>query len=228
VLIGDPYHAEVWHELDRLLDEPFRHGLGGHLVIGRMAVDAGFATQAVYGWTATKPLARVMAVKGSTRQAATVGSPSKVEVTAGGRRMNSGAKIWPVNVDIFKAELYGRLRLEPPREEGDEAPPGLCHFPQYEVEYFKQLTAEQQVERKDRRGFPVREWQKIRARNEALDARVYATAAAYVAGVLRWKEGRWDELRKIALSGAPPERRAETKTPPDNDWLGGRAKDWFR
>jgi phage terminase large subunit GpA-like protein len=38
------------------------------------------------------------------------------------------------------------------------------------------------------------EWQKLRERNEALDCRVYARAAAWIAGADRWPEARWADL----------------------------------
>jgi phage terminase large subunit GpA-like protein len=46
----------------------------------------------------------------------------------------------------------------------------------YDDEYFRQLTADQIVTRFSK-GYRKREWKKIRARNEALDCRVYALAA---------------------------------------------------
>ena len=39
-----------------------------------------------------------------------------------------------------------------------------------------------------------REWQKIRERNEALDCRVYARAAAIAVGADRWNENKWKSL----------------------------------
>jgi DNA methylase/Phage terminase large subunit (GpA) len=58
------------------------------------------------------------------------------------------------------------------------------------------MTAEQLVTVKTRRGFSKLEWQKLRERNEALDARVYARAAAWFAGVDRWPEAQWQELER--------------------------------
>ena len=47
---------------------------------------------------------------------------------------------------------------------------------------------------------PALEWQKLRERNEALDCRVYARAAAWIAGADRWSEARWQELeRQLAV-----------------------------
>ena len=66
--------------------------------------------------------------------------------------------------------VFSRLRIQ---DEGA----GFCHFPaHYDDEYFRQLTAEQRIERYHK-GYTRREWRKIRPRNEALDCRVYALAA---------------------------------------------------
>jgi phage terminase large subunit GpA-like protein len=54
---------------------------------------------------------------------------------------------------MAKSELYGWLRLEQPLD-GEETPPGWCHFPQREAEYFKQLTAEHLVSHRSQKGFP--------------------------------------------------------------------------
>ncbi|MFZ5792098.1 MAG: terminase gpA endonuclease subunit, partial [Pseudomonadota bacterium] len=43
-------------------------------------------------------------------------------------------------------------------------------------------------------GFTRLEWQKLRERNEALDCRVYARAAAWIAGADRWSEAMWRDL----------------------------------
>jgi len=80
----------------------------------------------------------------------------------------------------------------------------------------------------------VLEWQKLRERNEALDCRVYARAAAWIAGADRWPEATWADLE--AQLGVP----SETDSPagligrPDagsqgkrrSDWLG-RREGWF-
>ena len=81
------------------------------------------------------------------------------------------AKVVQLGVDSAK-ELYSRLKIE-------EAGAGYCHFPignGYDDEYFEQLTAEKAVVR-IKNGMKTRTWQKTRARNEALDVRVYALAA---------------------------------------------------
>src|SRR5262249_23994237 len=56
--------------------------------------------------------------------------------------------------------------------------------------------AEQLVTVKTKRGFSRLEWQKLRERNEALDCRVYARAAAWIAGADRWTDATWRDLEK--------------------------------
>ena len=63
-------------------------------------------------------------------------------------------------------------------------------------EWLKQLVAEQLVTVKNKRGFARLEWQKLRERNEALDCRVYARAAAWILGADRWSEKHWAELER--------------------------------
>ena len=91
------------------------------------------------------------------------------------------------------------------------------HLPRgIEVEWVKQLVAEQLRTAKDRRGFARQEWEKLRERNEALDCRVYARAAAAVVGVDRFDDRRWDDL-EATLPKAPAntdEDRAPPLSPP--------------
>ncbi len=101
----------------------------------------------------------------------------------------------------FKAETYRFLRQERPtpedRDAGEVFPPGTVHLPDWaDTEWLKQLAAEQLVTVRNRRGFARLEWQKLRERNEALDCRVYARAAAWIAGADRWSEARWRELER--------------------------------
>jgi phage terminase large subunit GpA-like protein len=71
-----------------------------------------------------------------------------------------------------------------------------------EAEWVKQLVAEQLVTVKTKRGFQRLEWQKLRERNEVLDCRVYARAAAWIAGADRWSEATWRDLEsQVAADG---------------------------
>jgi phage terminase large subunit GpA-like protein len=71
------------------------------------------------------------------------------------------------------------------------------HLPGWiDSEWLKQLVAEQLVTVRNKRGFSRLEWQKLRERNEALDCRVYARAAAWILGADRWSEAQWLELER--------------------------------
>jgi phage terminase large subunit GpA-like protein len=194
VLEGDTSHAEVWTKLTALLGERFRMHSGVEVPIFQMAVDSGYATQEVYTWARAQAPGRVMVVKGVDQAAVPVGQATFVDVTYGGKRVTRGIKIWPVSSGILKSELYGWLRLERPTEEsGAPFPPGYCHHPKYQEEYFKQLTAEQLVTRIVK-GYRRTEWQKTRDRNDSLDCRVYARAAAAAIGLDRFKDTQWQTL----------------------------------
>jgi phage terminase large subunit GpA-like protein len=117
-------------------------------------------------------------------------------------------------------------------------PDGFVHLPLgISAEWVKQLTAEQLVTVRDRRGFTKLEWRQMRERNEALDCRVYARAAAWMLGIDRWQDAKWKSLERQVATDRPPEQVAgEVRTPPasgekrKSNWLGGRDGDgrWFR
>ncbi len=208
VLPGDPAKAEVWAAMDSLLGETFTHANGNSLPIMKLAIDTGYSTQEVYDWVRKQQSDRVLAVKGVERLSAAIGSPSHMDVTSKGKRKRRGLLVWPVGSSFSKSELYGCLRKDKPTDDETEAgksyPAGYCHFPKHGEEYFKQLTAERLVTVKDRRGFPHREWRKLRERNEALDCRVYARAAASAVGIDRFNESVWLKL-EVALGKLPVE-----------------------
>jgi phage terminase large subunit GpA-like protein len=106
-----------------------------------------------------------------------------------------GLKVWNVSGPVIKTELYRWLKME---RVGEEASPfGWCHFPEYAEEYFKQLTSERQVI-KISNGYPKAVWEKDPTRrNEALDCRVYARAAAAIYGLDRMSERSWQELEAL-------------------------------
>ncbi|HUF55544.1 MAG TPA: terminase gpA endonuclease subunit, partial [Thermohalobaculum sp.] len=121
------------------------------------------------------------------------------------RRLRRGARLWTVAVSTFKAETYRWLRLERPEDDGDPFPPGTVHLPEWvDAEWLKQLVAEQLVTVRNRRGFARLEWQKLRERNEALDCRVDARAAAWIAGADRWSEATWRDLEQQLGTEADP------------------------
>jgi len=216
VLDGDTSRQAVWDQLTALLDDVFMHVHGAELPIVRLAVDSGYAATEVYKW-ARHQGSRVIVIKGDSRAPAIISHPSPVDVGPRGTRIKYGIRIWPVNSGWAKEELYRWLKLDPPTEEsGEPFPPGYCHFPRspaHGEEYFKQLTAEQLVT-KVVKGYRKHEWQKMRERNEALDARVYSRAAAAVFGLDRFAERRWVEIERGVAPQRVAQSSAEKNTPP--------------
>ncbi len=96
---------------------------------------------------------------------------------------------------------------------GAAIPAGYLHLPKgAEAELVRQLVAEQLVTVTTRRGFQRLEWQKLRERNEVLDCRVYARAAAWIAGVDRWTDEKWRDLE----AQVGPASEESTITLPDD------------
>ena len=176
------------------------------MTIARLAVDTGYETPAVYGWARKVGFGQVAPIKGveGFNRASPVSGPTFVDATIAGKRLRRGARLWTVAVSTFKSETYRFLRLERPTPEelagGTDYPPGTLHLPAWiDSEWLKQLVAEQLVTVRNKRGFARLEWQKLRERNEALDCRVYARAAAWILGADRWSDKQWDELaRQVA------------------------------
>lgn len=163
-LYGDPSTAELWMRLDSILQQKFTHPVYGDMILRAACVDSGgHYTQQVYNYCRTRSGRRVFAIKGIGGEGKpVVGRPSKNNI--------GKINLFPVGVDTTKELIYSRLKIA---DEGE----GYCHFPVgRSEEYFRMLTAEKKVT-KYFKGRPRREWVKIRSRNEALDCRVYATAA---------------------------------------------------
>jgi phage terminase large subunit GpA-like protein len=203
VIEGGPGDPACWQRLTGLLGRSWTHASGQHMTIVRLAIDTGFETSAVYAWSRAVGFAQVAPVKGveGFNRASPVTGPTYVDATIAGKRLRRGARLWTVATSTFKAETYRFLQQDRPTREELEAgaafPPGTIHLPDWaDGEWLKQLTAEQLVTVRTKRGFQRLEWQKLRERNEALDTRVYARAAAWIAGADRWSEARWQELER--------------------------------
>lgn len=192
IFSGDTGQDDVWNQLKEYIGRMFvKEGSEFTLPIKCVAIDSGYNTQQVYSFSRGFHGNQVVAVKGSDTLAQPVGHPKIVDVKMRGKpTVRRGAKVWTIGVSVLKGELYGWLKLDPPME-GQSLPPGYCNFPEYDEEFFQQLTAEKEVIRRNRRGFAVREWVKDRERNEVLDCRVYARAAASLVGIDRMKEQDW-------------------------------------
>ena len=155
VLMGDTARDEVWRQLGAMLGEQWTHDTGALMPLARFALDTGFATQEAYAFVRLARDFRLMAVKGSAKGPALVGSPTAVDATTGGKKLRRGIKLFTVAVGIAKLEFYNNLRKVPEVAEDGltvRYPTGFVHLPKVDAEYLQQLCAEQLVTRRDRNG----------------------------------------------------------------------------
>lgn len=164
---GDPGKLELWEKLDNFLLKSFEHESGLRLKIAATGVDTGghYTTQA-YKFCKARENRNVYALKGSsTRGSPLVSRPSKSNAQK--------VELYKVGTDTAKEFIFGCLRIQ-------KVGVNYVHFPMNEPavdeEFFKQLCAEER-KTKYKNGFPIKVYEPIRSRNEALDCFVYALAA---------------------------------------------------
>lgn len=220
VLVGDTARPEVWAELDAYLKNEYLSELGISLTVKAACIDAGYQTEIVRAFCHERRQRNVWAIIGRDGQARPVW-PMKT------RKQKPGANPPPVvvGVDTAKENVYGRLKIVQPGA-------GFCHFPVGRGrDYFEMLTSEVRVP--DYTGpIPVYHWRKKSeaARNEALDARVYAYAA--LRGLTMRTAFRLDqEVAQLAAMAAARLAPATVAMPAEavagTSWLGDRGKNWL-
>ena len=211
VLTGDTSATEVWDKLREVLYEGFQRTDGARLGVYKMAVDSGYNTNHVYKFCRQEGAARVVPVKGQagSRQRIMLSSPQSVDVRSNGKRVGK-TMLWNLGVDLIKTEVYAALNLNV-NDEGED-PPYYCRFPSnLDISYFRMLTAERLVKRKNPKGYEEHIWEKTQDRNEALDCRVYSRAAAAIVGLDRWEAANWKAAGATAY--APPTQKNEVSKP---------------
>jgi phage terminase large subunit GpA-like protein len=247
VIEGDTSRSSVWDALTQLLAAEWKHEGGAAMRIARLAIDSGDgrSTSQVYSWVRQFGAGVAVPIKGvdGFDRSSPVDGPTYVDATEAGRKIRRGVRLWKVSVAVFKSETYRFLRLERPTDEeltdGIAFPSGFIHLPSgISAEWVKQLTAEQLVTVRDKRGFSKLEWRQMRERNEALDCRVYARAAAWMLGIDRWQDAKWKSLEQQIARDREPDRAAGQVRPPAppgekrrSNWLGrdgGGSGGWFR
>ena len=170
VIYGDLSAPEIWRELDQALSETWETEDGRTLGIKASCIDSGgHYTQQVYNYVRPREAKRIFAIKGMAGE-------SRPIVSRPSRNNIGKIRLFTLGVDNIKESVLSRLKIKEPG-------PGYCHFPDNrDEEYFKQLAASERIVTKFHKGFPKREFVKIRTRNEALDCRVYAMGALAILG----------------------------------------------
>jgi len=161
VFYGDPSVNDVWERLTQHLKQLWEHPEFGDMPVSATCIDTGHFTARVYQYI--RASTRVYGIKG-------IGGEDKPLVGSPTRNNYGKIHLFPVGTHTAKSLVFDRLRADPGN-------PGYCHFPKgRDDEYYEQFTAEKLVTR-FHRGYKRQEYVKTRARNEALDVRVYATVA---------------------------------------------------
>lgn len=165
IIYGDPEHKQLWEDLTKILRADYINDDGTPMNIAIACIDSGgHYTQMVYDYCSSRPIQRIYAIKGMAGEGRPIAVPRDII------GYPNKKKVIPIGVDTAKSSIYAALSQI-------EVGEGYCHYPMtYDLEYFKQLTAEKCVT-KFFKGFPKRVWEKTRVRNEGLDCRVYNMAA---------------------------------------------------
>jgi phage terminase large subunit GpA-like protein len=195
-IYGDPSAPAIWQELRLFLKQVYVHPRFGDMSMRAGCIDTGgHYTSQTYQFI--NQVDRVYGVKGVAGEGKPlVGRPSKNNY--------GGIVLFPVGVHTAKELVFARLRAK-------EGEAGYCHFPVgRDTEYFEQLTAEKLVTRYTK-GFKRQEYIKTRSRNEALDCRVYGTAALDLLNVDLKAQRRSQESR-VAQSKPDSDAKGETKS----------------
>lgn len=194
-------------ELEKVLARDWKHEGGRTMPIMAMAIDTGNRPKPVYefakrhaqlavgpaGYRVHAPRT-VIPVKGTSRESLRVIASITKEDAA---RKRQNVRIVSVGTGVAKQELYDNLRMHRPGVGMARA--GYCHYPAYNEEYFQGLCNEKRIVHEN----GTVTWEKI-GRNEPLDCRVYAMAAAYAFGIDRMNEMHWQQLEHALGVDEPP------------------------
>lgn len=204
MLFGDTALEETWKQLDVLRARTFPSS-SGELPIALLAIDSGYNTQMTYTWARQYVMSSVIACKGVSGMRMLISTPSSVDVTIQGKKLKRGYKVWPIGVDIAKSELYAWLPMR--RKPNMPTPAGYCHFPEYDEEFFQQLTAEHLVPvvNKVTRRRTLQWHVQPNRENHFLDTRILARVAMALLGIDRLPA---DER---GAAGTPAKAAAKTK-----------------
>ena len=173
VIYGSPARADLWAQLDEVLQSKYINEDGKELKIDTAAIDTGgHFTQETYQYVREREQLGLIGIKGMGQKGKPpLGKISRVDINFRGKVLKRGLSLYPVGVDIIKTTLHNKLK--------DAAVGhGYIHFyPTITSKYFEELTAERQI-LKYKNGYQERVWVKKKNQaNEALDEMVYAYAS---------------------------------------------------
>ncbi len=215
IIMGRPDADETWASLDDVIDHVYRFENGVGLKTSITFVDeGGHFTQDVRMRCAERIGKKVFAIKGRGGEGVPyTAPPKKQKIVVRGRAIGQ-CWCYEIGVDAGKQLIMDNLRVQTPGKK-------YCHFPRrddYGTAYFKGLLSERLVFKEGHKN--QWQWEKIpgHERNEALDCRNYANAAAkalspdYDAIEHRLKHSHAPEQKTVATAHGVPQRVSQKKT----------------
>jgi terminase, large subunit len=204
--------SSVWDDLETFLTRSFVGPDGTVFRIQCAGVDYGYLSRIVAKFCKRHERKRWFAVKGMS-------DPFKPAVSKPTRTgHNPKVRMFPLGTNALKDEVFASLKVI---ADG----PGRCHFPDAqpytEEAHMKQLASERMVTH-TRGGRTYRVYEKVSAsvRNEALDVRVYATAARVILNP-NYEAIARRRLQHTEVTGRPEDSvdvgASVTGTPTDGD-----------
>lgn len=210
VIMGDFNTPSVQADVEKQLLRTWKHPCGVEVRVTAAFIDSGHKAKSVYAFTRKRERLKFYACKGR-------GGAGVPIVSRPTRQGVLRAALFSVGTDTTKDIIYSRIQ-------NSDKGPGYMHFPSNRDEtWYRQLVAETKVTRyKD--GVPFTKFENpSKARNEALDCRVYALAALQLLNI------QWAKLSKSFRmpAAAPAEDDAaatgKKKRPPrkSGGWVNG-------
>lgn len=170
ILPGATDQPEVWSDLFDAIKARYTTHKGIECAIVGVCVDEGYQTQEVRDFVARSSLAWVFASKGADGEKRPIIQSNRDRALRLRKRQRGAVRPELIGTHQAKLKITTLLSVE-------AIGPGYCHFPmERDEEYFAQMASEKIITRY-KKGFPIREWIKIRPRNEVFDCRVMAYAA---------------------------------------------------
>lgn len=190
ILDGSTNESYVWAKLDGLMNEHWTTPKGFLRKINLILIDAGYNTQRVYNWCRKYPHTRVKPIVGDAKLKVVISHPRMLEKTNSGHTIKQGLRAWHVGVNLIKEEVSGWLTLQ--KLPDATYPNHYVHYPEFDEEWCKQMSAEALVLRTTPSGERTYVWERSKhKRCEAWDTFVYARAAAFAFGVERFNYDNW-------------------------------------
>lgn len=185
---GDISEEATRNKLDALLASSWRHESGRMIGIDLLGIDGNAWTENVWDWAKRHPVSKVVMLRGvDGDDKPLIAKVKRERHRKTGKLLKYSSRFYNFATSILKWSLYRQLVIADPLARGYVGLPlGMGD------EYYRELTAEERVEKKNKAGFARYEWVKVNDRNEALDTMCQAEAVAIKFGVRDMPPALWD------------------------------------